>query len=281
MDHYSTLGVNKDASAQEIKSAYRNLAKEHHPDAGGNQEKFQQISNAYETLSNPDKRAEYNVYGDNPQPRGQPRYSSHHVHINPEDMFANFFAGGRNPFGGRHGHPGQYQQQNRNIRIAMEISLEDTLDTCEKTLKITTPAGMEQNVEVKLPKGAQTGMIMRYPGLGDNTFEELPRGELMVEIHVREHPQFKRAGPNLGFDIEINSIEAILGSSTEITTLSGKTIKVTIPAGTQYGTQMRIAGHGTFHTQSAIQGDLFVTVLIKTPTNLTAEQKAMLKQINE
>jgi curved DNA-binding protein len=274
-DYYSTLGVNKSASADEIKKAYRKLAMQHHPDRGGDQNKFKEIQNAYDTLSDPEKKSQY----DNPNPFGN-MGGGWQSDVPPgfEDFFSNFQFGG-NPFGFQFR---QQTQKNRNLNLQTTITLEDALSGKEIIASITLPNGKEQTIEVKIPKGIQNGTTLRLAGMGDNSFPNLPRGDLHLTVNIAPHNVFQRQGDDLLMNIEIDAIKAVLGTTHTIYSLNGKKLDLKIGAGTQHGKVFSAAGYGmpNMHDPRFI-GNLLITVNIKIPTNLSKKQIEILKSFYE
>jgi DnaJ-class molecular chaperone len=196
-----------------------------------------------------------------------------------DSIFRNFgFHFGQNP--GGFGHFRQTQpRRNKDLRVAISISLESTLEPQTKTISVQTTNGQRQTVEVNIPRGIQNGSVMKYPDLGDNFFNTLPRGDLYVEFRVETHPVFRVHGRDLLLGVEINCFDAITGGETEIHSLDGKTFLLQIPAGTQSGTVMRIKEQGLYSTDRADRGNLLVEVVVRIPTNLSEEQLNLIQQI--
>jgi DnaJ-class molecular chaperone len=277
---YETLGVPKGASEEEIKKAYRRLASAHHPDKGGDTQRFQEIQSAYETLSDPQKRAQH----DNPTPfhnfgQGGPGGSHFEFHFGgggPDDLFQQFFSQG---FSG--GHPFQQRQPRRNkdLRVQMTISLASTLEAQKKTISVQTTKGDRYNVDVDIPRGINNGTTIKYTQLGDNMFDTLTRGDLYVIINVENDNRFELHGINLVANLEINSIEAMTGTDKIVQGIDGKEYAVKIPQGCQYNTKFGLQGQGLYQMNSNHRGDLIVNVIIKTPS-LNEQQLNILRNIN-
>jgi len=278
---YEILGVPKGASDSDIKKAYRRLAGQHHPDKGGDTAKFQEIQNAYETLSDPQKRAQH----DNPNPfghgfQGHPGGSHFEFHFGgggPEDIFQQFFNqgfGGHNPFQ-RHQQP----RRNKDLRVQLTISLASTLEQQKKTISVQTTKGDRYNVDVDIPRGINNGTTIKYTQLGDNMFDTLTRGDLYVIINVENDSRFEIHGINLVANLEINSIEAMLGVDKIVQGVDGKEYAVKIPQGCQYGTKFGLQGQGLYQMNTQHRGDLIVNVVVKTPV-LSELQLNMLRNIN-
>ena len=228
-DHYKTLGVDRNASPDDIKKAYRKLAGQHHPDKGGDTAKFQQIQQAYETLSDPEKKNQY----DNPNPfgGGMPGGGFHHgfpggFHFNQSfdinDIVGQMF-GGRQPF----------QQQ---YRTTVWVSLEQVYSGGEQTLQMQSPNGIS-NVKIDIPIGVENGATLRYDNL-------IPNGILLIEFRVHPHQLYDRIGQNLQSVKRISVLDLIVGTSFKFTTISGKFLDVMVKPRTQPGAMLRISGEG-------------------------------------
>jgi DnaJ-class molecular chaperone len=268
MDYYSTLGVPKGASEDEIKKAYRKLAMQHHPDRGGDQNKFQQIQEAYATLSDAQKRHEY----DNPQPQGFPGGFQFHFGQGSgfEDIFAQFGFGG--PF-----H--QQQRRNKDLRVEIHIDLPSTLDTQTKTISVQTTTGERQNVQVNIPRGIRSGQQMRYPGMGDNMFNTIPRGDLYVHIVVDSDPQFSVVGDDIIYHAVVNALDAITGTTIDVPNLESKVFRMTVPAGTTHGARMRLPHQGLFVMNQNTRGHLIVEMTLEVPRLTSPEALKLIEQL--
>ncbi len=272
MNYYETLGVSKNATPDEIKRAFRKLASQHHPDKGGDTQKFQEIQAAYDTLSNPEKRAAY----DNPQPQfnqfgGMPPGF--------EDVFNQMFNGGG--FGDIFGRrPQRPQARNRTLNLQTAISLEDAFLGKELTLSVILPTGREQLCEIKIPRGIQDGTTLRLAGMGDDTYPNIPRGDIHLTVKVMPHHAFLRQGDDLLKSIEIDAIDAILGKTSQIDTIGGKTLELKINPGTQPGQILAAHGYGMPNmNDNRFVGRLLLQVNIKIPIDVTEEQKNKLREI--
>ncbi len=280
MNHYETLGVNKSATPDEIKKAYRRLASQHHPDKGGDTAKFQEIQTAYDTLSDPDKRAAY----DNPSPfnGGHSHFDFGHGPMNINDIFNqfNFGAGhGQGPFGRFRQAP--QPRRNKDIRAEIEMGLQETLYDQNKTLSIRTANGERQTIDVTVPKGITPGTTIKYPGLGDGMFTNLPKGDFYLTVQIIRHPSYQVNGLDLIVSLTINCFQAIIGSEQTIVGLDGKVFTIQTPQGCQPGTKLKISGEGLCGFQNDIKGHLYVQVNVSIPTNLTDEQKELIKTIQQ
>ena len=268
---YETLGVPKGASEDEIKRAYRKLAAKHHPDKGGDTAKFQEIQQAYETLSDPQKRAAH----DNPHSHfDHGNGFEFHFNSGPEDIFQQFFnqGFGHHPFGQRQA------RRNKDLRISLSISLASTLEAQNKTVSVQTTKGDRFNVDVQIPRGVSNGTTIKYSQMGDNMFDTLTRGDLYVIINLIPEEGFEVHGINLVNNVTIDSIDAITGIDKEIKGIDGKVWSVKIPPGCQYNSKFGLQGQGLYQMNSNVRGDLIVNIVIKTPS-LPEEQLNILRNL--
>jgi curved DNA-binding protein len=272
MDYYQTLGVNRGASADEIKRAYRGLAMKHHPDRGGDANTFKQVQEAYATLSDDQKRAEY----DNPQPQ----FTGQHFHFGGGHPFEQMVGQGH-PFGDLFGFRRAGQPtSNRNVQLQTSISLEEAFYGKELLANIQLPSGREQTVNIKIPQGIHEGTTLRLSGMGDDSFSGVPRGDILLSVHISEHPIFKRQGDDLLIEHEVTAIEAMLGTTVHIMTIDGKRLETSIPAGIQFDSILSLAGHGmpNFNDPSR-KGRLLIKIKVRVP-QLNEEQKSKLRNLN-
>jgi curved DNA-binding protein len=272
MNYYETLGVSKNATPDEIKRAFRKLASQHHPDKGGDTQKFQEIQAAYDTLGDPEKKAAY----DNPQPQFQ-QFGG--MPSGFEDIFNAF--GGGNPFGDMFGRRPQRQQpRNKTLNLQTAISLEDAFFGKDLTLSVTLPTGREQLCEIKVPKGIQDGMTLRLAGMGDDSYPDFPRGDIHLTIKIIPHNTFLRQGDDLIRNLDVDAIDAILGKTYHVDTIGGKTLELKINPGTQPGQILAAHGYGMPSiNDNRFVGRMLIQVQIRIPVNLTEEQKIKLREI--
>lgn len=270
-DYYQILGVNKDASDAEIKKAYRSLAMQHHPDRGGDAEKFQQLSEAYATLSDPQKRAEY----DNPQSFG---FNGSQFNFDDMSGFEQFFGGGNpfeNIFGFRRRAP-----SNHNVHLQTSISLEDAFNGNEIIASVTLPSGKEQAINIKIPQGIHEGTTLKLAGMGDDSIPNLPRGDILLTVHVQNHPKFRRQGDDLIYDAAIDCIAAMVGTTINISNIDGRNLEANIPGGVQHGSLLSLNGCGmpNFNVPER-RGRLLIRINVTVP-QLSEEQKTQLRNLN-
>jgi DnaJ-class molecular chaperone len=258
MDHYETLGVQRDATEQDIKKAYRKLASKHHPDKGGDQEQFKRIQGAYEVLSDPDKRAQY----DNP---------------NPFDQFDGF--GGGNPFESIFGDIfGARRRPQSNPNGVVDITI--TLLQAYTGTNMIVNTGYTQ-LDVSIPQGAEEGDKLRIPGKGPVRMRELPPGDLYVRIHVDAPLNWGRKGAELYMRHNINVFDAITGCNVNITHLDGKVYQLKVPPGTESGTKLRMNGLGMFIPNRGVQGNLNVIIELDVPKVTAKEDVELLNNIKK
>ena len=273
MDYYATLGLQRNASDADIKKAYRSLAMKYHPDRGGDEKRFKEISQAYDFLSDPEKKQIVDLGGDpNAQSGGGGfNHSPFEFHFNTGnfgDVFGNF-GFGRQP-----------QRRNRSLNINVEITLEDVLSGRDFTAEVSIP-GKNKMINIQIPPGIENGQQIRYEGMGDDSIPGLRPGDLLVNVIVREHHRYKREGTSLVIDQEVNVWDALLGASIEIQTLDHKTLSINLPAGTQPDTVMSCKGEGLPNMRTRQRGNLLIRIKVTVPKNLNPEQVNMIQQIKQ
>ena len=267
-DHYNTLGVPKTATQDEIKTAYRKLASKHHPDRGGDTAVFQKIQAAYEVIGDANKRAEY----DNPQSSFQQFGGMPHRF---EDIFRQF-GGFGDIFGHTHQRP---QQRNKTLSLQTSITLKEAYTGKELVATIKLPSGKEQIVNVKIPAGVHDGTTLRLQGLGDDTYSNLPRGDVHLTVNVIADSVFERQGDDLLREVDVNALDAILGTELNIETIDNKVLSLSIKPGTQPGTILGAHGYGMPNMQdNRYKGRLLLKIKVIIPTILTDQQKELLNQ---
>lgn len=278
-DYFNILGVAATASDDDIKKAYRSLAMKHHPDRGGDQAKFQEIQEAYAILSDPQKRAEWEMQkqgGHNGsffdfnfgQPQGDP--------FDLNNIFRNFQHGG-DPFGGFR----QQQRRNRDLKVVVDLDLASTLEPQTKHISVQHLNGHRETVSVDIPRGVSSSMQMKYAGHGDRSYSDLPPGDLYISFRVLRHPDFNIEGLDLVRSIKLNCIDAITGTTLTITGLDGKQFSWNVPVGTQNGSRFRIAQQGLWSIEHPVRGSLILHIDLAVPNNLTAEQLIALEKISQ
>ena len=276
-DHYQTLGVQPTATEAEIKKAYRSLAMKHHPDRGGDQAKFKDISVAYETLSDQNKRAEYDQMR---MGGGRQR------HFNSGDFqdFADIFGGGFDPFGHR-SNPftdifGRQLRKNKDLNIACNISLLDSFVGKQLEANFKLPSGKAQTVIINVPEGISHGETIRYQGLGDDSIPQLPRGNLNVTIIIAPDMDFRREGDDLYTSVNISPIEAMIGCQKQVKKITGETMMLDIRPGVGHGTEFASAGSGFLNVHNKRRGRFVTMVNIVTPAITDPDIIAKLKELD-
>ncbi len=305
-DYYQTLGVNRNASPDEIKKAYRKLAQKYHPDkVKGDkrqaEEQFKKISEAYAVLSNPEKRKAYDEFGS----QGfQDRYSQEDIYKGfdfseifdtgiSDSIFSRLFGGVGGRAGGRggrtrifrYGGPEDYQAQARSLKgedlqVEMPITLHEMTFGTEKLVSFTHN-GQAVKVSVKIPAGTLPGKKLRLAGKGQPGPMGGPPGDLYIKLREQEHPVFKREGNDLYVDRHIRVTEAVLGTKVTAPTLDGKTMSLKVPPGTQSHTKMRLKNYGIPFANGKTRGDQYVRIIVDTPANLTKKQKTLLEELSK
>tara|TARA_B100001057_G_scaffold356270_1_gene358269 strand:+ start:197 stop:1063 length:867 start_codon:yes stop_codon:yes gene_type:complete len=281
-NYYDILGVSEDASNDQIKKAFKDIAKKEHPDRGGNEAKFKEANEAYDTLKNSQKRHDYDTMRKFGGTGGQ-----QHPFFN-EDIFGDFFSGFNNgdmDFGGRFNfssNPGQArtwrsgarQMGNKNVQVRMAISIKEAIMHNEKTINYKLPSGREEFANVKIPAGVQHGVTFKFAGMGDDSIKNMPRGDLMVIMSVLDSDGYTRKGNDLYTDKTIDCFQAIRGHHFNLKTLEDKIINVKVPAGTQPGTILSVRGQGMpVHKTIGIKGNLYVKIHILIPQLSAADLK--------
>jgi curved DNA-binding protein len=258
-DYYQTLGVGETASPDEIKRAYRSLANKHHPDKGGDQAKFKDISVAYDTLGNDQKRAEYD------QQRKFPQGQQFHFHTGNGgfDPFGQMFGGGGSPFGDIFGQMHRQQRRNRDLNIQCQVTLLDSFLGKQLEAQYQLPSGRTQTVVINVPAGISHGETIRYNGLGDDSHQQFQRGDLNVTIIVMGDPNFERRNDDVYTTVEISPIESMIGCRKSVRTLSGQHIELDIRPGVETGVEFASNGQGFTNIQTRNKGRFVAVVKIR------------------
>lgn len=285
IDYYKVLGIDKKASSDELKRAYRKLARKYHPDLNPNDKEanklFQQINEANDVLSDPEKRKKYDEYGENWQHSGQfegARQSQRQGYGGQtqgyggggfSDFFDSMFGGG-----GRSHSRGTPKYKGQDFQAELQISLREAYTTHKRTITVNG-----KNLRITIPAGIANGQVIKLKGQGDPGPNEGPAGDLYITFNMAEDPIYKRLNDDLHLTQDIDLYSAVLGGETLIDTLSGK-VKLKIAAGTQNGTKVRLKGKGfPVYKKDDTFGNLFVTYNVKIPTALTARQKELFAEL--
>ena len=276
-DYYQTLGVSEGASPDEIKKAYRSLANKHHPDKGGDQAKFKDISVAYENLSDPQKKAEYDQQR---QFGGMPGMGGTQFHFHTGSPFGDIF-GQQHPFGDIFGHMrGHQMRRNRDLNIQCSVSFVDSYLGKSLEANFQLPSGRNQTVKINVPPGIANGDTIRYNGRGDESVQNAPRGNLNVTIVVQPDPNFERRGDDLYATINITPIEAMIGCKKTVTNITGSTMDLDIRPGVESGVEFASGGNGFTNVNNGHRGRFVSVVKIKTPAITDPVLVSKLKDLN-
>jgi len=291
VDYYQTLGVNKNATADEIKKAYRKLARKYHPDVNPNDteahKKFQQINEANEVLSDPEKRKKYDAYGENwqhaeayenarrQQSAGQSQNWQQYTYSGgqDEDDFSDFF---ESLFGKRSQSRREVKFRGQDYNAELHLSLREAYHTHKQTLTVNG-----KNVRITIPAGIENGQVIKLKGYGGAGVNGGPNGDLYITFVIGDDAKFKRVGNDLYATEEIDLYTAVLGGEITIETLSGK-VKLKINPGTQNAGKIRLRGKGfPVYKKESEFGDLYITYQVKLPTHLTDEQRKLFEQLSK
>ncbi|MCS6914328.1 MAG: DnaJ C-terminal domain-containing protein [Myxococcales bacterium] len=288
-DYYKTLGVSGTASAEEIKKAYRRLAKKYHPDVTGGDKakeaKFKEITEAYEVLSDPKRRAEYDELRNNPfagrepgfgrGPEGFASSGGPRVDFNFESFFSGGFA---DLFGGGFMGSTRRGQRGTDLQATIELSLPEAALGVEKTLTLE-PLAEPRKVTVRIPAGVEDGEVVRVPGQGRPGTRGGAPGDLLLQVKIQPHPIFRRHGADLEVDVPITIDQAVLGAKVDVPTLEGRA-QVTVPPGTSSGQKLRLRGKGASDRKGG-RGDLYGVVQIVVPKQISEEARALIARFGQ
>ena len=299
-DYYKALGVNKTATDDEIKKAYRKLAMKYHPDHAKEdkaaEEKFKQVSEAYAVLSDKEKRQQYDTFGSS---GFQQRYSQEDIFkgFDMEDILRGFGLGGAGASAGRRGGGGRkfsfgggspfgnFSGQEAPIKgsdLVYELPLTIQEVVLGASKQVSFQHGPQsENLTVKIPKGLISGKKLRITGKGEIGPYGGPAGDLYIKAKILDDPIFNVKGHDLYITRSIKLTEAALGVTLAIPTIDGKELSLKIPAGVKHKTQMRLAGNGIPLMNEEIRGDLYVQIDVQMPKHLTKEQKMLIEQLAE
>ncbi|MEG0072039.1 MAG: J domain-containing protein [Raoultibacter sp.] len=289
-DYYKALGVPRTATVDEIKKAYRKLARKHHPDAGGDEAKFKEIGEAYEVLSDDKKRELYDQYGtanENQIPRGWGGGGGNPFSgqggswadilesiRNGEGAFGTEWDFGG--FGGRQSQP--RPQKGQDMNVTLKVSFEDAFAGAEKRVTVRVPGKAEkETLNVKIPSGAVDGGRLRFKGKGGLGVNGGAPGDLLITTKIDEHPYYAREGADVVVDMPITIAEAALGDSIVVPAPDGTRVRVKVPVGTQSGAVLTIKGKGAPRLKGTGFGNLNIKVDVVVPVDLSDEQRSALE----
>lgn len=290
-DYYKTLGLEKGASTDAIKKAYRKLALQFHPDRNKGdknaEDRFKEISEAYAVLSDDEKRKQYDQFGDS---RFHQQYSQEDIFRGTDfgSIFQEFDIGGMDGifgriFGGAGGGGfgafgrqggGRGHVKGQDVEYPLQIGFQEAFSGGERSLSFRLSDGTQRSLKVRVPPGAKDGGRLRVAGMGAPSPLGGPAGDLVVILQVAPHPQFSRSGDDIEAPVALKVSELLLGATRDVETLDGSK-KVKIPAGVKPGTKVRLKGLGFPRTgQRNARGDFFVVVGLEVPKKLTQSQRS-------
>ncbi len=298
LDYYKVLGISKSASADEVRKAYRKLARANHPDAKPNDnaaaERFKQVQEAYDVLNDDTKRKQYDRFGSAyAQQAGRagagasPFPGGGGFGAGPIDLgdlfgqgvdFSEFF-GGAAP-GGSKAKSKRAPARGEDVRATVGVSFETAVSGGAVDVRIDR-GGKVETLTVKVPVGVNSGQIVRLTGQGSPAARGGAPGDLLLTIDIEPHAYFKREGSNLLVDVPITPSEAVLGAKVEVPTLTEGLMVVTIPPGTSSGAKLRLRGKGVVDSQTQHAGDQFVVVKIVVSKAISDADKSLYKQLAE
>lgn len=300
IDYYKILGLNKNATAEEIKKAYRKLARQHHPDLNPNDpeadKRFQQINEANEVLSDPEKRKKYDQYGkdwkhaeqfeearrqqssasggrpftESGQPFGSAGEGEYHFYGDENADFSEFFNA---MFGSRRGGR-QVRFKGQDFRASVQMNLSEAYRTHQRTFMVNN-----KNIRITIPAGIENGQEIKIRGYGAPGANGGPNGDLYITFEIKNDTPFTRKGNDLYANVPLDLYKALLGGEETIDTLSGK-VKLKVAPETQNGTRIRLKGKGfPVYRKDGAFGDLYITYQLQIPTKLTAREKELIKEL--
>ncbi len=294
MDYYKILGIEKTATPAEVKAAYRKLARKLHPDLNPNdasaKKKFQEINEANEVLSDPEKRKKYDAYGkdwehaeqfENAKRQEQQQRSSTRgggfgggagaSEADFSDFFESMFGGAANTGRGQ-----RVKFRGEDYNTSLELQLLDATKSFKQTINVNG-----KSIRISVPAGVENGQTLKIPGHGGPGVNGGPNGDLYLTFSIANHPKFKRLGNDLYASEDIDLYTAVLGGEHVIDTLDGK-VKLKVKPETQNGTVVKLKGKGfPMYKKEGQFGDLYVTFSLHIPTNLTDKQKALFEELSK
>ncbi|MGB4053122.1 MAG: J domain-containing protein, partial [Dysgonamonadaceae bacterium] len=299
-DYYKVLGVPKNASQEEIKKAYRKLARKMHPDLNPDDKdahrKFQEINEAHEVLSDPEKRAKYDKYGENWKHAEE--FEKARQQYQQQGAWSDFFGGGEGGartfytegdftdddfsdfFHSMFGRGFKQRKTSRKFKgpdyqAELSLTLREAMQTHKRTLTVNG-----KNIRITIPAGVANGQKIKLAGYGGPGVNGGPNGDLYITFIVEDDPKFKRLGDDLYTEAEVDLYTAVLGGEITIDTLDGGQVKVKIKPGTQPGTKLRLKGKGfPVYKKKGKFGDLYVTVKVRIPENLSPREKELFTEL--
>ncbi len=302
IDYYKVLGVPRNASAEEIRKAYKKLARKYHPDARPNdkdaEEKFKQIQEAYAVLGDPEKREMYDRYGAAFEGTGGPRtqtwtwttgggaggatqtgpnFTEVFGEFDLDDLLGSFGFGGRGASWRASAQSARRPRRGHDIHAEIQVPFVVAAEGGSQDI-VLDRGGKRERLSVKIPAGIKDNAVIRLAGQGEPGMNGGPPGDLLLKVHVAPHPYFRREGNDILIDVPITVDEAVLGGKVEVPTLSEGTVLVTIPPGTSCGAKLRLRGKGVRDPKTGVRGDQYVVVKIVVPKQLSEKAKSLMKE---
>ncbi len=300
-DYYATLGVSKTASQDDIRKAFRKLARQHHPDVAKDKKtaeaKFKEINEAYEVLSDQEKRQRYDELGadwDRPggpqthNPWGQAAGAGGFGDASFggtgfSDFFEQFFSGGasrgRGRAGGFPGYGMEQEMPGSDIEADLLVTIEEALHGSKKKISLRRDGNSQvETYEIRIPKGVREGQKIRLAGQGEGAGKRKQAGDLYFVVRFEKHPDYRIDGSDLIYDHEVPAWTAVLGGTARVPTPDGE-VQLKIPECSQHGRKFRIKGRG-MPTGASTRGDFYVRLVVTLPTSLTAEQRALWEKLS-
>lgn len=292
VDYYKILELDKSAGAEDVKKAYRRLARKYHPDLNPNDDaakkKFQQINEANEVLSDPEKRKKYDEYGENwkhseayeqarqqqqrQQQQGQSSQSWSSQQFSDED-FSEYF---ESMFGGGAGRRRQATYRGQDYNYELHLKLTDVYSSHQQTLTVNG-----KNIRLTIPAGVENGQTIKIKGHGGEGVNGGPKGDLYITFAIDNNTDFKRNGNDLSKTVELDLYTAVLGGDITIETLSGK-VKLKVAPETQNNTKVKLKGKGfPVYKKDNESGDLYITYTVKIPTHLSDKEKELFTELSK
>ncbi len=291
-DYYKTLGVERGASKEDIRKAYRRLARKYHPDVSSEaqaEERFKEVGEAYEVLKDPEKRSVYDQLGAyqpgqefRPPPDWARQFGQGHGGADFEtvdlgDLFEGLFGMGGGP-GGR-GRQGGFRRGGADYEAEVVVTLDEAASGVEKVLHFSTAGAHAREVKVRIPKGVTDGQKLRVPGKGGTAGDGGRAGDLYLNVRIQAHPIFRSSGHDIYLDVPLAPWEAALGGEIEIPTL-GRKLRLTIRPGAQSGQKLRLRGKGLPKPRGGA-GDLLAILQIVVPRSLNEDERALFEKLRD
>lgn len=287
-DYYEVLGVSRSASQDEIRKAFKKLARKHHPDVKPDdpqaQKAFAEITEAYEVLGDEDKRKKYDQFGHSfrgAESAGNPfqGFQGGGASFDLEEILGGMFGGGgRGPFQGGGRRSAARSRKGQDARADITIPFQVAVEGGTHDLSVQTDAGI-QKLSVRIPGGIEDGQTIRLAGQGHPGTNNGASGDLLVNVHVATHPWFRRDGRNLMIDVPVTATEAALGGKIEVPTLTEGAVVMTVPPGTSSGARLRLKAKGVRDSKSGERGDQMVTLKIVVPKVISDDARRLYEQL--